>query len=95
MNQVLPSDSGPPKESVEITTDILGTLIVSEYANLVARQVLRPGLIITKSIENTQLLAHKVDRREAGIVVNERDPIQVAMTAMYRQRPMHIQEDTQ
>src|SRR5258706_9106916 len=78
------------QELVKVSPLIFTTLIITQYTNLVACQILRPCLITTKGAEDIRLLGDEVYRRETGVIIDESDPIQVATPAVNRQRAMHI-----
>ena len=81
------------EEIIEIAAGIFTTLVVMEYANCMASEVLCPHLVTVEGTKDLRLLVDEVDSRVSQVIIDERDPVVVAMMAVHGQWTMHIQEN--
>ena len=74
----------------EVVTHVLTAFIVTEYPHTTIRLILNPRFELLESVEGVRLVAKKLDRYKTSSVIDEGNPIPVALRSLSRQWTMQI-----
>ena len=74
----------------EIVTHVLTAFIVTEYPHTTIRLILNPRFELLESVEGVRLVAKKLDRYKTSSIIDEGNPIAMAVRRLSRHRSVQV-----
>ena len=89
-NGVLSLDAMISAVLYEVVTHVLTAFIVTEYPHTTIRLILNPRFELLESVKGVRLVPKKLDRNKASCVIDERNPVTMAVGRLSWHRSVHI-----